>query len=135
MTILNFSLLIDFQAKEINVTEHPLWSCVLGAYEERREIAKKTDTTPLTELTPATAGDLREAGSVLGALQVVLEVKNPLANAGDARDMGLILGLGRSPEVGNDTPLQYSCLENSMDRGAWLATVHGVIKSWTQLSD
>ena len=80
---------------------------------------------------PADAGDLREAGSVLGALQVVLEVKNPLANAGDARDMGLILGLGRSPEVGNDTPLQYSCLENSMDRGAWLATVHRVTRSWT----
>ena len=78
---------------------------------------------------PADAGDLREAGSVLGALQVVLEVKNPLANAGDARDMGLILGLGRSPEVGNDTPLQYSCLENSMDRGAWLATVHRVTRT------
>ena len=78
---------------------------------------------------PADAGDLREAGSVLGALQVVLEVKNPLANAGDARDMGLILGLGRSPEVGNDTPLQSSCLENSMDRGAWRATVQGVTKS------
>ena len=108
MTILNFSLLIDFQAKEINVTEHPLWSCVLGAYEERREIAKKTDTTPLTELTPATAGDL---------------------------DSGLIPGSGRSPGEGNGSSLQYSCLENPKDRGAWRATVHGVIKSWTQLSD
>ena len=46
-------------------------------------------------------------------------VKNPPANAGNARDMGSIPGLGRYPGVGNDNPLQYSCLENSMDRGAW----------------
>ena len=63
--------------------------------------------------------------------QVVLVVKNPPASAGDARDMGLIPGLGRSPRVGNGTPLQYSCLENPMDGGAWWATVHGVAKSWT----
>ena len=53
-------------------------------------------------------------------------VKNPPASAGDAKDTDLIPGLGRSPGVGNGTPLQYSCLENSMDRGAWRATVHGV---------
>ena len=57
------------------------------------------------------------------------------ANAGDARDVGLIPGLGRSPGGGNGTPLQNSCLENSRDRGAWWATVHGVAKSWTQLSN
>ena len=50
-------------------------------------------------------------------------VKNSPANAGD---MGSVPGWGRSPEVGNDNPLQYSCLENSMDRGAWRATFHGV---------
>ena len=50
-------------------------------------------------------------------------VKNPPANAGDA---GSIPGLGRSPEEGNGNPLQYSCLENPMDRGAWQDTVHGV---------
>ena len=50
-------------------------------------------------------------------------------------DMGLILMSGRSPEEGNGNPLQYFCLENSMDRGAWWATVRGVTKSWTQLSD
>ena len=44
---------------------------------------------------------------------------------------GLTLGWGRSPGEGNDNPLQYSCLENSMNRGAWLATVHGLAKSWT----
>ena len=50
-------------------------------------------------------------------------------------DPGLIPGSGRSPGEGNGNPLQYSCLENSMDRGTWWATVHGVAKSWTQLSD
>ena len=61
-------------------------------------------------------------------------VKNPPANAGDARDMGSTPELKRSPGVGNGTPLQYSCLKNSMVRGAWQATIHGVAKSQTQLS-
>ena len=64
-------------------------------------------------------------------------VKNLPANAGDPRDMGLIPGLGRSPGVGDGNPLQYSCLENSVDREAWQATVDtvdGVGKSRTQLS-
>ena len=51
------------------------------------------------------------------------------------RDAGMTPGLGRFPAVGNDNPFQYSCLENSMDRGAWQVTVHGVAKSWTQPSD
>ena len=58
-------------------------------------------------------------------------VKNPPANAGDTRDAGLIPGLGRSPGVGNDNPLQYSCPKNSIHRGAWRATVHGVSESDT----
>ena len=58
-------------------------------------------------------------------------VMNPPAKA---RDVGLIPGLGRSPGVGNGNPFQYSCLENPMDRGAWQATVHGVVKSPTQMS-
>ena len=53
-------------------------------------------------------------------------VTNPPANAGDAGDQGSISGLGRSPGGENDNPLQYSCLENPMDRGAWWATVHRV---------
>ena len=53
----------------------------------------------------------------------------------DVADLGLILGSGRSPGEGNGNPLQYSCLENSMDRGAWWTTVHEVTKSQTQLSD
>ena len=53
-------------------------------------------------------------------------IKNLPANARDTRDVGLIPGSGRSPGGGHDNPLQYSCLENSMDRGAWWVTVHGV---------
>ena len=62
-------------------------------------------------------------------------VKNLPANAGDAGAVGWMPGSGRSPGEGNSNPLQYSCLGNPMDRGAWWATVHGVMKSWTQLSD
>ena len=64
---------------------------------------------------------------------MVLVVKNPPANAGDIRDTGSIPGLGRSPGRGHGNPLQYSCLENPMDRGAAWATVYRVIKSWTGL--
>ena len=60
-------------------------------------------------------------------------VKNLLANAGDAGDVGSVPGLRRSPGEGNDYPLQYSGLENPMDRGAWQDIVHGVTKSQTRL--
>ena len=59
-------------------------------------------------------------------------VKNPPANAGDTGDAGSIPGSGRSTGGGNGYPLQYSCLKNPMDRGAWRATVHGVAKSRTE---
>ena len=65
------------------------------------------------------------------ASQVALVVKNLPANAGDLRDASLIPSSGRSPGGGDDNPLQYSCLENLMDRGAWQATVHRVAKSQT----
>ena len=61
--------------------------------------------------------------------QVAVVVKNPSASEEDIRDLGLIPGLGRSPGGGHGNPLQPSCLENSMDRGAWWATVHGVTES------
>ena len=61
-----------------------------------------------------------------GLTHVALVVKNPPANAGDLRDTGLIPGLGRSPRGGHGNPLQYSCLENPLDRGAWLAVVFRV---------
>ena len=59
------------------------------------------------------------------------KVKNLPVRAGDIRDAGLIPGLGRSAGGGHGNPLQYSCLENPMDRGAWWATVHRATKSWT----
>ena len=65
---------------------------------------------------------------------MAMVVKNVSAREGDAREIGLIPGSGRSPEGGHGNPLQYSCLENPMDRGAWRATVHGVSKSRTPLS-
>ena len=64
---------------------------------------------------------------------MVLEIKNPSANAGDITDKGLIPGSGRSPREGHGNPLQYSCLANPKDRGAWCATVHTVTKSQTRL--
>jgi len=62
-------------------------------------------------------------------------VKNLPASAGDAGDKGLILGLGRSLREGNDNPLQYSCLENSMNRGVWQAIFRMVTNSWIRLSN
>ena len=64
---------------------------------------------------------------------MTLVVKNLSVNAGDARDMGSLPGLGRFPAGGNGNPLQYSCLENPMDRGAWRAVVSGVKRSHTRL--
>ena len=65
--------------------------------------------------------------------QVALVVKNLPASAGDLRDTGLSPGLGKAPGEGHGNPLQYSCLESPVDRGAWCATVHRVAKSWTRL--
>ena len=62
-------------------------------------------------------------------------VKNPPSNTGDARDLGSTPGSGRSPGGGSGSSLQYSCLENSTDRRAWWATVRGVTKSWTRLTE
>ena len=66
-------------------------------------------------------------------LALVLVVKNPRASAGDIRDTGSIRGWRRSPGGGHGNPLQYSCVENPMERGAWQATLHRVAKSWTGL--
>ena len=76
----------------------------------------------------------RESSSsfYIGPSQVALVVKNPSANVRhtrDARDVGSIPGWGRSPGEANGNPLQYSCLENPMDRGTWWATIHGVRES------
>ena len=65
--------------------------------------------------------------------KVALVVKNPPASTADVRDTSLIPGSGTSPGEEHSNPLQYSCLESLMNRGAWWATVHGVTKSWTRL--
>ena len=70
---------------------------------------------------------------MFGASQTVLVIKKLPANSGNIRGMGFIPGLGRSPGGGHGYPLQYSCLENPMNRGTWWATIHRVAKSWTQL--
>ena len=71
------------------------------------------------------------AGGVGGSIPGGTVLKNPPANAGDARDMGSGSGSGKSHGVRSVNPLQYSCLENPRDRGAWQVTVHGVAKSGT----
>ena len=77
---------------------------------------------------------LHTSNNIFWASQVTLLVKNLSAKAGDIRDASSIHGLGRPLGGGHGNPLQYSCLKNPMDTGAWQATVHGVAKSWTQLS-
>ena len=80
---------------------------------------------------------LKQTGVAIGSgtlwLPGWLSSKESSCNAGDAGGTGSIPGSGRSPGGRNDNPLQYSCLENPMDRGAWRATVHEITKSWTQL--
>ena len=80
-------------------------------------------------------GDLLSKSSKLTFSRASPGGSEDKASACNAGDPGLIPGLGRSPGEGNGNPLQYSCLENPMDRGAWWATVHGVTKSRTRLSD
>ena len=72
---------------------------------------------------------------LIGLLGCLSGKKNLPPNAKDAGDLALIPGSERSPGEGNGNPLQYSCLENSKDGGAWWATVHGVTKSWALLSN
>ena len=79
------------------------------------------------------SNELNHSEHQKGASQVAAVVKNPPANAGDVKDLGSIPGSGRSPGGGHGNPLQYSCLENPMDRGAWWAAVHGAAKSRTRL--
>ena len=69
------------------------------------------------------------------ASQAALGAQNLPADAGDTADSASTPGWGRSPAEGNGNPLQYSCLEDSVDRGAWRATIHGVAESRTRLSD
>ena len=95
------------------------WAAVYGVAQSRIRLKWLSSRS-------SSRSDLTSMQDGQKASQVVLVVKNPPANAGDKRDSGLIPGLGRSPGGGHGNSLQYSCLENPMDRGAWRATVHGV---------
>jgi len=75
--------------------------------------------------------ETKKLPKIVSASQVALVVKNLPASAGDKKDMGSIPRSGKSAGGGHDNPLHYSCLENSMDRGGWWATVHRVSKSLT----
>ena len=90
----------------------------------------KRSKTPLPRVTQEER--LKGGHQLSGGFPGGLEVKASASNSGDP---GSIPGSGRSPGEGNGNPLQYSCLENPMDGGAWWATVHGVAKSRTRLSD
>ena len=91
---------------------------------------QKNPTRFLSQEDPLKKGQALHSG-ILG-LPGGSDSKESACNVGD---LGSIPGLGRSPGGGHGNPLQYSCLENSMDRIAWWATVHGVSKSWTRLND
>ena len=103
-----------------------------GPPREEREISEASLTVP--EMKKNTAEIKSRLEPTDEASQVVLGVKNPPADAGDTRYLDLIPGSGRPTGGGHDHPLQYSCLENPMDREAWQATVHGAAKSWTRLT-
>ena len=77
--------------------------------------------------------NLKQNNKLKRASQAALMVKNPPANASKGRNVGLIPGWGRSPGEGHSNPLQYSCMENPIDKGAWWASVYGVAQSRTQL--
>ena len=106
-----------------------LWHCLSLQLEWKLTFSSPVATAEFSKF----ADLLGNSYSLRQTFQVVLVVKNPPASAGDTRDMGSIPESGRSPGIGNGNPLQYSCLENSMDRGTWQASVHGVM-SQTQLS-
>ena len=106
----------------------------MGAYNGLRDRLQATYllTPPVIRKSRENEPYFKESHSKsLWSSQVVLMVKNLPANAGDIRDVSLTPGSGSSPGEGNGNPLQYYCLENPMDRGAWLATVHAVAKSQT----
>ena len=109
--------------KSLEFTETRVWSPALSVPEHKSCFPNMQLQRGLGDTTYSTPTQ-REEGFPGGSV-----VKNPPANAGEARDLGPIPGSGRSSEKGNGNPLQYSCLENPMDRGAWRATVHGVTES------
>ena len=108
-----------FSVWEFNTAQLSFSWCSLGWKDKTRLITESSEILFLN--------------NARWASQVALVVKNLPDNAGDLSDVGSIPGLGRCPGGGHGTPLQYSSLENAMDRGAWWATVHGVTEGQTRL--
>ena len=102
---------------------------VFALLRVKESLVKSKVAKCITSAAPFTFTNLYNQGFPGSAV-----VKNTPANAGDIRNAGFTPGLRRSPGGEHGNPLQYSCLENSMDRGVWWATVHGIAKSWTRLS-
>ena len=98
-----------------------------------REVINKVASLPASDVTWSTYSVFYCLLPHLWASQVALVVKNPPASSGNIRDIGSVPQWGRFPGGGHSNPLQYFCLENPMDRGAWWATVHRVTKNWTRL--
>ena len=123
----------------VNVWQNPLQYCKVISLQQIKINGKKEKCssvgiclifTPLLDWDYTFCGrDYKGEGFPGGT-----RVKNLCANAGDIKDMGSIPGSGRSPAVGNGNPLQYSCLDNPVDSGAWPVTVYGVAKGQTRLS-
>jgi len=120
-----------------------VWDGVVSSLKRNKDVSQtylsflRDDThfEPLTVITmlhyPELLKRLRLQPDFTGASQLMLMLKNPPASTGDIRDMGSIPGLGRCPRRGHGNPLQYSCLENPMDRGVWRAAAHRIPKSQT----
>ena len=98
-----------------------------------REVINKVASLPASDVTWSTYSVLYCLLPHLWASQVALVVKNPPASSGNIRDIDSVPQWGGFPRGGHGNPLQYFCLENPMDRGAWWATVHRVAKNWTRL--
>ena len=111
-----------------------LWTSLVAQTVKRLSAMQESQVQSLGREDPLEKGMANHA-SILWASQVAQVVKNPPVNAEDIGDKGSIPGSGRSPGRQHGNPLQHSCLEYPMDRGAWWATVHGVTKSQTQLSN
>ena len=118
---------------ELRLCSTTYWMCNMAQFTQPLWVfftsIKRNGDTDLIVL----SSRLNEIYMYKGASQVALVVKNQPANAGDMRDISLILGSQRSPGGGHGNPFQYSCLENHMDRRAWWATVHSVTQSETWL--
>ena len=111
---------------------HPGEGITLCLAPERQEVQGRERSREERGATLGGGVDLELPVAPLGGFPGGSVVKNPPASAGE---LGSLPGSGRSPGGGNSHPLQCSCLEKPMDRGAWRATVHGVAKGWTGLSD